>query len=139
LFIGRVPTPASIVCHITDLSDISKRLCEAYHLARFLRGEARGSLFVPLQTTNIVILTLSPAGGGSFTTQGEKIMKHAIIALLFIGGFVALSTMEASAVVCARGVYRAGCVGAGGAVVVRRPVARAVVVAPRVAVRRRVY
>jgi hypothetical protein len=68
-------------------------------------------------------------------------MKHVIISLLLVGGFVALSTMEASAVVCARGVYRAGCVGAGGAVVVGRPVAaRAVVVAPRrVAVRRRVY
>ena len=68
-------------------------------------------------------------------------MKHLIIPLLLAGGFVGLSTMEASAVVCARGVVRAGCVAAGGtAVVVRRPVARAVVVAPRRAVvRRRVY
>jgi hypothetical protein len=67
-------------------------------------------------------------------------MKHMIIALLLVGGFVSLSTMEASAVVCARGVYRAGCVGAGGAAVVARPVARATVVAPRgVVVRRRVY
>jgi hypothetical protein len=67
-------------------------------------------------------------------------MKHAIFAVLLVGGFVALSTMEASAVVCARGVYRAGCVGGGGAVVAR-PVGRAVVVAPRrgVVVRRRVY
>jgi hypothetical protein len=49
-------------------------------------------------------------------------MKHAIISLLLLGGFISLSTMEASAFVCARGVYRAGCVGArGGAVVVRRP------------------
>jgi hypothetical protein len=49
-------------------------------------------------------------------------MKHAIISLLLLGGFTALSTMEANAVVCARGLYRAGCVGAGGgAVVVRRP------------------
>jgi hypothetical protein len=77
---------------------------------------------------------------GSFATQGEITMKHAIIALLLVGGFVALSTMEANAVVCARGVYRAGCVAAGGAAVVARPVARAAVVAPRrVAVRRRVY
>jgi hypothetical protein len=67
-------------------------------------------------------------------------MKRVIIPLLLVGGFVALSTMEASAVVCARGVYRAGCVGAGGAVVVGRPVARAAVVAPRArVVRRRVY
>jgi hypothetical protein len=63
-------------------------------------------------------------------------MKYVIISLLLLGGFVALSTTEASAVVCARGVYRAGCAGVHGAVVVRRPV----VVAPRaVVVRRRVY
>ena len=71
-------------------------------------------------------------------------MKHMIISLLLAGGFIALSTMEASAVVCARGVYRAGCVGARGAALVARPVvrpvARGVVVAPRrVGVRRRVY
>jgi hypothetical protein len=70
-------------------------------------------------------------------------MKHLIIPLLLAGSFVALSTMEASAVVCARGVVRAGCVTAGGAAVVARPVVRpaaGVVVAPRrVTVRRRVY
>jgi hypothetical protein len=69
-------------------------------------------------------------------------MKRVIIALVLTGGFVALSAMDANAVVCARGVYRAGCAGVGGAVVVRRLVAvRAVVVAPRraVVVRRRVY
>ena len=69
-------------------------------------------------------------------------MKHMIISVILVGGFIALSTMEASAVVCARGVIRAGCVAAGGAAVVARPapVARGVVVAPRgVAVRRRVY
>jgi hypothetical protein len=69
-------------------------------------------------------------------------MKHLMISLLLAGSLIALSSMEAGAVVCARGVVRAGCVAAGGgAVVVGRPVARAVVVAPRraVAVRRRVY
>lgn len=70
-------------------------------------------------------------------------MKHLMISLLLAGGLVAVNTMEASAVVCARGVYRAGCVATGGgAVVVARPVVRpAVVVAPRraVVVRRRVY
>jgi hypothetical protein len=70
-------------------------------------------------------------------------MKVLIISLLLAAGFVALSTIDASAVVCARGVYRAGCVAAGGgAVVVGAPVVRpAVVVAPRraVVVRRRVY
>ena len=62
-------------------------------------------------------------------------MKRVIISLLLAGGFIALSTLEASAVVCARGVYRAGCVAAGAAAVVARPVvrpvARSVVVAPR--------
>jgi hypothetical protein len=69
-------------------------------------------------------------------------MKHPVILLLLAGGFVALSTMDASAVVCARGVYRAGCVAAGGGVRVVAPVVRpAVVVVPRraVGVRRRVY
>jgi hypothetical protein len=67
-------------------------------------------------------------------------MKHLIISLSLAAGFMALSTMESSAVVCARGVYRAGCVATGGAVVVRRPVARAAYIAPRRAVvRRRVY
>jgi hypothetical protein len=67
-------------------------------------------------------------------------MKHLIISLSLAAGFVALSTMESSAIVCARGVYRAGCVAAGGAVAVGRPVARAAVIAPRRAVvRRRVY
>jgi len=49
-------------------------------------------------------------------------MKQVIISLLLLSGVVALGTSEASAFVCARGVYRAGCVGAhGGAVVVRHP------------------
>jgi hypothetical protein len=57
-------------------------------------------------------------------------MKQMIVALLLLGGIVALSTTEANAIVCARGVVRAGCVGAGGgAVVVRHPPV----------VRRRVY
>jgi len=77
-------------------------------------------------------------------------MKRPIIPTLLAGGFIALSTMDASAVVCARGVVRAGCVAAGGAAVVAAPVVRpgaAAVVAPRgavvaprgVAVRRRAY
>jgi hypothetical protein len=68
-------------------------------------------------------------------------MKHFMIAVLLVGGFVTLGAItEANAMVCARGVYRAGCVGARGAVVVRRPYyRRAVVVAPRYRVRRRIY
>jgi hypothetical protein len=62
-------------------------------------------------------------------------MKRVIISMLLLAGFITLSTMEASAVVCARGVVRAGCVAAGGVAVVRRHV-----VAPRaVVVRRRIY
>jgi hypothetical protein len=54
--------------------------------------------------------------------QEDRAIKLVIISLLLLGGFIALSTMEANAFVCARGLYRAGCVGAGGgAVVVRRP------------------
>jgi len=37
-------------------------------------------------------------------------------------GTMTLVTTDANAVVCARGVYRAGCAGPNGAAVVRRPV-----------------
>lgn len=61
----------------------------------------------------------------------------ALGASVFFTGLTAV-TSDANAVVCARGVYRAGCVGPHGAVGVRRA---PVVVAPRrgVVVRRRVY
>jgi hypothetical protein len=62
-------------------------------------------------------------------------MKYLTL-LLLAGSLIALSTMEASAIVCARGVVRAGCVAGGRAVVVARP---GVVVAPRRVIRRRVY
>jgi len=55
-------------------------------------------------------------------------MRRLLVIVGLLAG-TALTATEASAVVCARGVYRAGCVGAGGAVVRRG------VVAPRVAVR----
>ena len=62
-------------------------------------------------------------------------MKHAIFVLALLACSAAIAPDEANAVVCARGVYRAGCAGPNGAVVVRRPVvvapvARPVVVAP---------
>ena len=74
-------------------------------------------------------------------------MRSFLLIASAIIAFAATMTFEstdANAVVCARGVYRAGCVAAGGAAVVARPVvrpvARAVVVAPRRAVvHRRVY
>ncbi|WP_424362558.1 hypothetical protein [Methylocystis parvus] len=55
-------------------------------------------------------------------------MKYFLMAGLGLMTFAATMTIEpqeANAVVCARGVYRAGCVGPNGAVGVRRaPVAR---------------
>ena len=43
-------------------------------------------------------------------------------AVLSFSATMTFETTEANAVVCARGVYRAGCAGARGAVVVRKPV-----------------
>jgi hypothetical protein len=42
-------------------------------------------------------------------------------AALAFAATMTVETTDANAVVCARGVYRAGCAGARGAVVVRRP------------------
>jgi hypothetical protein len=67
-------------------------------------------------------------------------VKHLIISVLlagcFVGSFVVLTTTEANAIVCARGVYRAGCVGGVGVV---HPGVRRVAVAPRVGVHRAVW
>jgi hypothetical protein len=67
-----------------------------------------------------------------------------IASSLLVLGLLAVQVSEANAVVCARGVYRAGCVGPHGAVGVRRPVGYgyhgAAVVRPAYGVRRvRVY
>lgn len=43
-------------------------------------------------------------------------------ALLAFAATMTFEASDANAVVCARGVYRAGCAGRNGAVVVRRPV-----------------
>ena len=59
-------------------------------------------------------------------------MKYMIVVLGLIGGFIVASTVEASAVVCARGLYRAGCVAPRGAVGYRSTT----VVRPRAVVRR---
>ncbi|MET4802173.1 hypothetical protein [Bradyrhizobium sp. LB11.1] len=45
-------------------------------------------------------------------------------ALLAFAATMTFETTDANAVVCARGVYRAGCAGPNGAVVVRKPVVR---------------
>jgi hypothetical protein len=44
-------------------------------------------------------------------------------AILAFGATLTFKTTDANAVVCARGVYRAGCAAVNGAAVVRRPVA----------------
>jgi hypothetical protein len=62
-------------------------------------------------------------------------MKYILIALTLAASAAAFAPTSANAVVCARGVVRAGCAGPNGAVVVRKPVAvapRAVVVTPAV-------
>ena len=43
-------------------------------------------------------------------------------ALVTFAATMSFESSDANAVVCARGVYRAGCAGPNGAVVVRRPV-----------------
>ena len=56
--------------------------------------------------------------------QEETTLKKALLSLFALGMIVA-DIPAANAVVCARGVYRAGCAGPNGAVVTtRRPVAR---------------
>jgi hypothetical protein len=47
-------------------------------------------------------------------------MKHVVLAVMVTLGTLALA-QQAQAVVCANGVYRAGCVGPNGAAVVRKP------------------
>jgi len=52
-------------------------------------------------------------------------MRQLLLAASVMAAFVGtmtLATTDANAVVCARGVYRAGCAGPHGAAVVRRPV-----------------
>jgi hypothetical protein len=51
-------------------------------------------------------------------------------AVLAVAGTMTFASTDANAVVCAKGVVRAGCAGARGAVVVRKPavVCRSVVV-----------
>jgi hypothetical protein len=51
-------------------------------------------------------------------------MRSLVLAALAIVSFAAMMTYrpaDANAFVCARGIYRAGCVGPNGAVVVRPP------------------
>jgi hypothetical protein len=59
-------------------------------------------------------------------TSWEINMRYLLIiasALFAFGTTMTFESTEANAAVCAKGVYRAGCAGARGAVVVRKPVA----------------
>ncbi|KAB1072340.1 hypothetical protein [Methylobacterium planeticum] len=47
-------------------------------------------------------------------------MRFVLVIVALFAGLVAFAPTDANAVVCARGVYRAGCVGPHGAVGVRR-------------------
>ncbi len=49
-------------------------------------------------------------------------MRYVLPMLGLLAGLVTFVPIEANAVVCARGVYRAGCVGPRGSVAVRRGV-----------------
>jgi hypothetical protein len=59
---------------------------------------------------------LGPRGRG-----GRRSKKHLLLLLGFTALTLSAAVPRAQAFVCARGVYRAGCVGPNGGVVVRRP------------------
>jgi hypothetical protein len=70
------------------------------------------------------LLWAAQASANLPTTEGLVSMRAILIAALAALLLVAIP-LEANAVVCARGVYRAGCAGPRGAVVTHRPIAAA--------------
>lgn len=69
-------------------------------------------------------ICLSEANENKEKTE-RKMMRSFLLmaaAILAFGATMTLKTTDANAVVCGHGVYRAGCAGRHGAVVVRRPV-----------------
>jgi hypothetical protein len=66
------------------------------------------------------LLSAAQAGANLLTTEGLFSMKAILIAALLL---IAAIPVEANAVVCAKGVYRAGGAGPRGVVVTHRPVA----------------
>ena len=50
-----------------------------------------------------------------------RLLLLVVTALLVFGTTISIEPTDASAVVCARAVYRAGCAGPHGAVVLRHP------------------
>ena len=47
-------------------------------------------------------------------------MRYVLVSLGLLAGLLSFAPTEANAFVCARGIYRAGCVGPRGAIVARR-------------------
>jgi hypothetical protein len=87
-------------------------------------------------------LVLLGRGVGVQKSNAWRRAMKIIASSLLVLGLLAVQISEANAVVCARGVYRAGCAGPRGAVVAHRPYGygRAAVVRPAYGVRRvRVY
>ena len=120
-------------CHPADLLDISQGTRGGFRVGSLLARRREKKPVRPIADGESSF-ALSPRVV-ALRNSRRIVMKFVIASLLLVAGFLALSSVEASAVVCARGVYRAGCVAPGGAVVVGRPV-----VAPRATVvRRRVY
>ncbi|HMA71511.1 MAG TPA: hypothetical protein VKP67_08495 [Xanthobacteraceae bacterium] len=52
-----------------------------------------------------------------------RLLALVTLAVAAFTGIMTIASTDANAVVCARGVYRAGCATAGGAAVVTRPAA----------------
>src|SRR4029077_1284398 len=81
------------------------------HVGSTMRNRCQGGVWTMAQ---------SALCAGLLLTLRETIMKRFILSAALLGGFFAFTATEASAVVCARGVYRAGCAGPHGAVVGHR-------------------
>jgi hypothetical protein len=134
LVVCDVPPPAAGFCHPADLLDISQGTRGGFRVGSLLARRREKKPVRPIADgESSFALSLRVV---ALRNSRRTVMKFVIASLFLVAGFIALSSVEASAVVCARGVYRAGCVAPGGAVVVGRTV-----VAPRavVAPRRRVY
>jgi hypothetical protein len=78
-------------------------------------------------STKTSLEALHPLGASHLK---ETSMINRYISLAAAGLVLAFAAADATAVICAAGVYRAGCVGPNGAAVVRHPVAAPVYVRP---------
>jgi hypothetical protein len=104
-------------------------------------AEARGLETVAFQhgLREKPLVLLGRSVGVQKSNSWRRAMKIIASSLLVLG-LLAVQASEANAVVCARGVYRAGCAGPRGAVVAHRPYGygyhRAAIVRPAYGVRR---